>query len=468
MSDIAASVERAAAPSRGRNGMLLLSFMVVACSYVDRSIITILCQPIKEHFQLNDTELGILGGLAFALLYTIAGIPLARLAEAFNRVMIVGVTTAVWSILTALCGLAPSFIVLLLCRFGIGISEAGASPAIQSLIGDYFPPDRRASALAVSTLGGPVGVIAGAALAGMVANAYGWRVAFFVIGIPGVLLALAFVMCVKEPDRGAQDSARVASAAAGKPPSLRYTATYLARSPTFRNMVIGAAIANFALQGIFQFLGPFLLRRYDSIGLREVGFVLSLTSGLCAGLGTLLGGFVTDWAARRDARWRLWVPAGGLLSAGVLYVLAFTRDEFGATVAMLIAPALLGALFLAPLLSVTQNLVGPRMRATAFALMMLVTATVGVACGPVITGWLSDIFAAQSFRAHNLGAYSVVCGTSAIASEVAAACRSASAAGIQPALLLASTLFLPAGLLFLRAARSIRENLQQARAGNIG
>jgi MFS family permease len=441
--------------------VLFLCFLMMASNYIDRSIITILAQPIKEAFALSDMQVGALGGLAFAALYIVAGFPLARLADRHNRVNIISISLAVWSAMTALCGIAQSYLHLLLFRVGVGIGEAGASPAAQSLLCDYFPPSRRASAFSVFSFGGPMGGLFGAIAAGAIAQSYGWRAAFLLVGVPGIALALLFKFTTREPVRGSQDVPSQATADAVTVPSLWAVTRHLFGKSTFVQIAAGAAVANFALQGILQFTAAMFVRRF-AVGLAEAGLVMGLIGGLCGGLGILAGGFGTDWAGKRDARWYLWLPAAGLVLCTPLYVMAFLQSSWRASTAMLMVPAALSYVFIAPMLSVTQNLVGPRMRATAVALLTLVTASVGVALGPIAVGWLSDHLAARNFAHFGIGEFATICrwnGAAPGPDTVRAACRTASAAGVTQAVIASTFLLLWAGLHFLIASRSIRRDL---------
>lgn len=447
--------------TRYTSWVLLLCFLMMASNYIDRSIVVILAQPIKEAFGLSDLQIGALGGLAFAALYVIAGFPLARFADKHNRVTIISISIAVWSAMTALCGIAQSYLHLFLFRIGVGIGEAGASPAAQSVLSDYFPPSKRASAISVFAFGGPVGALFGAMAVGYVAQHYSWRAAFLLVGLPGLALAAIFKMSVREPVRGAQD-APMANIAAdlAVTPSLWSTAKYLFGRPTFVHIAVGAAVANFALQGIFQFTAAYFVRQF-AVSLGEVGMVIGMIGGLCGGLGTLIGGFGSDRAARRDTRWYVWLPAAGLFLSAPLYAFAFLQPTWISGAVMLMFPAVLSYIFIAPLLSVTQNLVGPRMRATAVAVLTMITALVGVAVGPMAVGWLSDQLATATFSSVGLGDFMSVCkaGAPLPTDAVGTACKAASATGVQQAMIAAALLFLWAGLHFLLAGRTIRLDL---------
>jgi len=458
----------ASRPSRAYRGWVLgLVFLMMASNYVDRSIANILAQPIKEEFHLSDLQVGLLGGFAFAMLYMFLGIPIARLAERGNRVTIVSVSIAVWSAMTVLCGLAGNYLQLLAARVGVGVGEAGASPPSQSLIADYFPPEKRASALSIHSLGIPIGTLGGTVLGGLIAEHFGWRAAFLMVGAPGLLLALLFRATVREPPRGGQDSAAVAARiAASEAPGLIAGGAQLFRRPTFLAICIGMALANFGLQGIGIFKAAFVLRRFD-VGLAEVGLVLGVVTGVGAALGTVVGGFLSDRISRRDRRWYAWVPALGLLATAPLYALALSQPTWHSTAVALLLPGLSSLVFVAPTLATVQNLAEPRMRATANALLTLFGASFGLALGPVVAGVLSDIFSSRAFG--DPAAFAAACpggvAPAAAAEAVKAACRAASGVGIQQSSLAFCGFFVLAAGAFLVASRTIRRDLDEVQAG---
>jgi predicted MFS family arabinose efflux permease len=442
-------------------GLLMLMMLSM---YMDRSIVGILAQPIKSEFHISDFQIGLLGGLSFAILYMVMGIPIARIAERHSRVTIIAASLVVWSFLTALSGFAISFIQLLVLRVFIGIGEAGGGAPSQSLIADYFPPERRSTALAFYAIGLPIGGVVGIITGGLVAQAWGWRAAFVVVGIPGLLIALLLKLTVDEPPRGLQDSKAVAAAAASGPiPSLGAVARYLFECRSFRYMVLGSGLSNFATQGIGQFSAAYFIRRFGlSIG--EVGLILGLSGGVAAAVGITLGGLFSDWAARHDQRWYAWLPAASFTIGGPLCALGYLQPTWTAAVVILSIAGALYPISLGPFLGVTQNLVAPRMRATAGALLGLVTSSLGFGLGPVTVGWMSDRFAAQalkgslSFNEACPGGIAHIGATHALKT----ACLSASATGINKAIVITSFVFVLAGLLFLISARTLRNDLELA------
>ncbi len=399
-----------------RRGVL---FTLTACytlNFIDRTIIGIIGQPMKESLGITDAELGLLGGLAFAALYTILGVPLARLAERISRVNIMAVCITLWSAFTALSGVAPNFGVLLAARIGVGIGEAGCSPPAQSLISDYFEPERRASALGVYAFGIPLGAMLGAIFGGLIAQFFSWRAAFLVVGLPGVLVAIALKLMVKEPPRGhsetvAQPALAEALAPAEEPAhaprglvgEIRFEIAELAAvgkrifgTWSFLNMTLGVTLASFAGYGAGQFSSPYFIRAFG-LGIAVVGVVFGLIGGVSAGAGTLVGGFFTDWLSRRSRAWYALVPGFGLAIATPIYILAFTRSDWRVAAATLLLPGLFQYTYLAPTFGVIQNAVDNRRRATATALLYLFLNFIALGGGPPFTGWLIDQFAQFNF-----------------------------------------------------------------------
>ena len=379
-------------------GFLLAAYTL---NFIDRSIVATIGQAIKVDLKLTDTELGLLGGLAFAILYTVLGVPIARLAERWNRVSIISVAIVIWSGFTAACGLAGNFVMLLAMRVGVGIGEAGCSPPSHSLISDYFTPKRRASALAVYSFGIPLGAMIGAIAGGWLAKNFGWRVAFMAVGVPGLILALLIKLYVREPARGASDIGAPPMAA----PKLSLanelreiwavTRTLFGSWPVV-NMVLGITIASFAGYGIGQFSAPYFNRAFG-LDYATVGLIFGLIGGLSAGLGTLAGGFVSDWASRRHARWYGLTPAIGLAIATPIYILAYRELDWRIAAAILLVPGVFHYTYLGPTFGVVQNVVETRRRATATAVMFLFLNIIALGGGPIFTGWIIDRFAQFDF-----------------------------------------------------------------------
>ncbi len=394
-------------------GLLLLAYIF---NFIDRTILSILGPAIRIELGLTSTQIGMLGGLYFALLYTLLGIPIARLAERQSRVNILTVSLVVWSAFTALCGMAGSFVTLALCRFGVGVGEAGCSPPAHSLISDYFPPHRRASALAVYGLGVPLGMMFGAAAGGWLAQTLGWRWAFVVVGLPGILLALAFKLLVREPPRGHADQEM--ALAAGLPveapvPPAPWSIGHEAREigsvvralfgkwPVL-HMALGITLVSFGLYGSGQFAPQYFVAAFG-LDLTTVGLIIGLIGGVGAGIGTLAGGFLADRLARRNAAWYALTPAIGLALCTPLYILAYTQANWQVAAALLLLPGLFQYTYLGPTFGVVQNSVDVRRRATATAVLFLFLNLIALGGGPPFTGWVIDQLAGVRFSHADLG-----------------------------------------------------------------
>jgi len=393
---------------------LVLGLLVAAYTFnfIDRTIIATIGQAIKEDLKITDTQLGLLGGLYFALLYTLLGVPIARLAERYSRVSIISAAIVVWSAFTALCGTAQNFAMLALYRFGVGIGEAGCSPPAHSLISDYYPPKKRASALAVYAFGIPLGAMIGAAAGGWLAETFSWRAAFMIVGAPGILIAIAIKLLVKEPPRGHSEpqprpltpddlTVEVAEPPRGFTLGAEFremgavVKILFGKGPVL-HMVLGLTISSFAGYGIGQFAPPYFLRTFG-LSLTAVGLIIGLVGGLSGGLGTLIGGFLTDRLARRSAAWYALTPAIGLAICAPLYLAAYTVGNWQAAAALLMLPGLFHYTALAPTFAVVQNVVDTRRRATASALMLFFVNLIALGGGPPFTGWVIDNFAQFNF-----------------------------------------------------------------------
>src|SRR5258708_17043654 len=379
-------------------GLLVLAYTF---NFIDRTIIATIGQAIKVDLKLTDTQLGLLGGLSFAVLYTLLGIPIARLAERWNRVSIISLALVVWSGFTVACGLAGGFVQLLAMRVGVGVGEAGCSPPAHSLISDYYEPRRRASALAVYSFGLPLGAMIGAIAGGWLAKNFGWRIAFMAVGVPGLILALLIKLYVREPARGASDigappvAAPTLSLANELKEIWAVTGTLFGSWPVV-NMVLGVTIVSIAGYGIGQFAPPYFNRAFG-LDYATVGLIFGLIGGFSAGLGTLAGGFVSDWASRRHARWYGLTPAIGLAIATPIYVLAYRELDWRIAASILLVPGIFHYTYLGPTFGVVQNVVETRRRATATAVMFLFLHIIALGGGPIFTGWIIDRLAQFDF-----------------------------------------------------------------------
>lgn len=416
MSDTIRAVEpptSAPRPAQGvasgyRSAVLGLLLLAYTFNFIDRTIIATIGQAIKVDLKISDAQLGLLGGLFFALLYTFLGIPIARLAERYSRTWIITISLVIWSGFTAICGAATSFGQLALYRFGVGIGEAGCSPPAHSLISDFYDPKSRTTALSIYSFGIPLGTMFGAVIGGYLAQHYSWRIAFIVVGLPGLILAAVFRLVVKEPVRGGADVVQhpalaedvtLSAPAPERRPFLKdalyevrelasVTKSLLGSWPIL-NMVLGVTIASFGSYGSGQFVPPYFIRTFG-LGLATVGLIVGVVQGFSAGIGTLLGGFLTDFLGKRSKAWYALIPALGLMIATPIYIIAFLQKDWRWLGAILLLPGIFHYTYLGPTFGMVQNAVDVRRRATATALLFFFLNLIALGGGPVFTGWLID------------------------------------------------------------------------------
>ncbi|MBU1378557.1 MAG: MFS transporter [Alphaproteobacteria bacterium] len=438
---------RKALPRHWALGLLLA---ISTCAFIDRSILNTIGQAIKDDLGLTDLQLGLLGGAAFSILYGLLGVPVARLAERRDRVKIIAAAVTIWSLMTALCGFTATFGQLLLARVGVGIGEAGANAPAQAYLADQYPPGRRASVIGVLGLATPIGIVLGGIGGAWLAQHYGWRTAFFAVGLPGLLLAILALATLRDPRPKI-----VAGAASDVPPFGAVLKTLLA-SRAFRHILAAGVITNFIGQAVLAFGHPFFVRAFG-LSYTEAAVIFALMNSVSVAGGFLTGGFLVDHLVKRDVRFYGWTPGLFMWIAMPFYALGFLQTELIPALILLTIPGLFSATYYAPSLAVTQNLVSGRMRATAVSVVVLAFNLIGLLFGPLVAGALSDAFAARAFDAPD---YGVACkGAAALAS---AACQTASAAGVRYALISVSLLFLWSGAHFMLSARHLKRDLDLA------
>ncbi len=455
MSDVAKAGAAAEFSVGYRRWMLFLLVAIYACSFLDRVIINTVAPAIIRDLRLSDLQFGLLGGAAFALFYAAFGLPIAWLAERVHRVSIIAVCIALWSAMTAMSGLTTTYWQLLLFRMGVGIGEGGSSPAAHSLLSDYYPPKQRASALAIYSIGIPIGSLLGAAGGGWIAQTFSWRMAFLVVGLPGLVLALLARLTLREPARGHSEAAAVAA----KAPPMSAVIRRLFATRTFFNIAAGFVLTNLAANGVNSFMSTYLVRSFH-LGLAKAGLYYGLVVGISGMIGILAGGFGADAAGRRDLRWYAWGPALGSLVAMPIYVWAFTRTSAIETVEFFFIGGLLVTTYFAPTLAVVQNLVEPRMRATAAAFIFLLINIFGQGFGPTAMGAVSD------FLSHHVlvpgTAFSLCPAATDAPARLIQACAQPKAAGLQGSILAMTIFYLWGSLHFLAAAKTIRKDVVYA------
>jgi len=379
-----------------RQRLLFILFLVGTSNYLDRNIIGVLLEPIRDEFGASDTMLGLLSGLAFALFYATLGIPVARIADRGDRRLVITVSLAVWSMMTVLCGFAQSFWQLALARVGVGAGEAGAIPPAQSLIADYVPPDGRARALGLFLMSSMAGYVLGLVLGGWIAQNHGWRAAFVAAGLPGLLLAVVTWRSLDEPRRLPQYAVSSVDQE-----SVWSALRALLAKPSFRLLSVAMVLYFLMAYGALVFTVSFLIRIHG-LSVAQAGLWFGIVSGVGAVIGNIGGGWLADRLSRRNIAWLAWLPAIVLLMVMPLYQAAFLTDYLWLTLALL----LLGGIGLTgavpSLFSAVHHVCGSTRRATAIAILFFLSNLIGMGLGPVLTGSLSDGIAAGSDPATGL------------------------------------------------------------------
>jgi len=362
---------------------------VYTFNFLDRQIISILGRDISTELHLTKTQFGLLGGTAFALFYTVCGIPVAYLADRKSRVWIISIASALWSLFTALCGTAQGFLQIMIYRMGVGVGEAGGSPPSYSLISDYFPPKERGVGLALYSLGVPLGSMIGAFAGGRIAAAYNWRVAFYAVGAPGVLLALAMLLLVREPKRGGLDPyLDGATSHEAAPPLMNAIAGFFAQRTLVLTAISSALSAFVGYAGLIW--NPQFLEIVKGMGKVQIADYYALTLGVTGVIGTFGGGWLVDRLSHRDRRWFAWVPALSFLLSIPCFIGMLWAPTWQIAMLFLAGPLLLNSMYLAPALAVVQNAVAPARRTMSGAILLFVLNLVGLGVGPVYVGRIAD------------------------------------------------------------------------------
>lgn len=375
--------------------LLLWTLLIVYIfNFLDRQIVTILAEPIKRDLLLSDTQLGLMTGLAFALFYAILGIPIARYADrpGSNRVGLISVSLVLWSGMTALCGLAQNFSQLLLARVGVGVGEAGCTPAAHSLISDMVPAGRRASAIAFYGLGIPIGGLLGMIIGGFLADTVGWRSAFLAVGLPGLALAAFCWFVLREPRHGKLAAALRATSTAVPQLSAKAALGEVLGSRAFLLLAAAAGLVAFLGYGKTVWTTIFFMRTHG-LSASETGLWAGLVIGGSGVFGTWFGGWLADRFGRADRRHMLTGPAVGMVIAAPILFLAYTLPDWRVALGLLAITTTLNSLYYGPTYALAQQLVKPQARAMATAVMVFAQNLIGLGLGPLFFGMMSDSFA---------------------------------------------------------------------------
>jgi MFS family permease len=433
---VAARPEEFRASEPYRYYVVWFLFVVYVFNFVDRQILTTLIEPIKHEFGLHDWQLGALSGTAFALFYTTFGIPIARWADKGNRVTIIALSLLIWSSATAVTAFVRNFWQLFAARVVVGIGESGCSPPALSLISDYFEPKRRSKALSIYAMGVYGGTFIGLMMGGIVAQMYGWRAAFLIVGIPGVVLALILKTTIREPPRGFSEGG--AHTVKEAPPMMQVVRSLLSKS-SFRHLAFASGLHAFVSYGVSAFYNSYLIRSHG-FTVAEAGVWLAFIVGIGGLLGTYVGGTYADKLTQRhqDSRYMLKVPAISNLISLPFAATAFLIPHTPFVLVCLFLYICFGTMYLAPSISATYRLVTPRERALATALLFLVLNFIGIGIGPILTGFIS----------HTIGNNLLAAGMPA---------AQASAEGLRYALAIIVFTFAWSTIHYYRAMRTLRQ-----------
>ena len=371
----------------GRTYVLALLTLVYTFNHIDRQILVILLEPIKADLNLSDTQLGLLSGLAFAAFYATLGIPIAMWADRGDRRTIISLALAVWSGMTALSGLAQNYWQLLIARMGVGVGEAGGTPPATSIISDLYGPNERATALGIYTTGIGIGILAGFIIGGFVYEAWGWRAAFFIAGVPGLLLALLVRFTLKEPVRGAIE----ARTDAGTAPPLKETLAFIGGQTSFLFLLAGCCLICISANAFLVFTSSHLQRTYG-VGPGDVAIPLGVLIGGVGGIGAVIVGRICDRLSARDLKWRPWTIAICAALALPFAWMFLRAPSIGLAYAWNIVPSFIGLVYASIAYTASQELVGLRMRSFASAFMLFCLTLIGIGGGPTLAGWLSTHF----------------------------------------------------------------------------
>ncbi|MCH2169148.1 MFS transporter [Myxococcota bacterium] len=413
-------------------------FLIAIFNTMDRTVVSVLMQDIKAELALTDFQLGLISGPAFAIVHFLAGIPIARLADRRSRRNIIAVGVFVWSAMTAATGIARDFTQLILTRMGVGIGEAAGSPPSASLMSDYFPPERRARAMSMLTIGSISGLGLGLVLGGVLGENYGWRNALIFLGLPGIVVALIVRFTVREPPRGYSEPG--GGDAQAPPPSISGVIRYLVSIPSFRWIVLAACLSAVTSFGKNLWEPTFLIRTYG-LSPGQTGVTYFLISAVPAAIGAWIGAVLADRFSVKDERYALWLCAGGNVAVypSLLGFLLWPAEDmlFGVPVAFYfsVLASLAGGFFSPVTIAMAQNIARPSMRALTHALWSMMFNLVGMGLGPMLVGALS------SHWETTLGLDS-----------------------LRYALVVVSLAILPSAGCFLMSARTLREDLAAARA----
>ena len=465
-----------------RNYILGILLTVYIFNFIDRTIINILTEPIKESFGVEDWQMGLLGGPAFAILYTFVGIPIARFSEKHHRVWIIAGSVFLWSLMTVLCGFAFSFIALFIFRIGVSIGEAGCSPPANSLIADYFVPAERSTAVSVYALGIPLGGMVAYVFGGYIVgnldgpivgalleswnwtwavnaldwqNIEGWRIAFVIVGVPGIVVAAIVKLTIAEPPRGYTDPAEMQNR---EQVGFREVLRILSQKPSYWHVTLGVTIASFVNYGVGQFFVSFLIRTHE-MSIFDASVKIAMALALMAAIGTYMSGYLADKYAKRFPKALALIPMFALIGVIPLHVTGYLAESLWLAVPLMMVGQMLLYTYLCPLYAVPSGVVDSRMRATAVAVTLFIVNLLGYGLGPPLIGGLSTILNATFLSGLDPALTLEACKASNLTVAAQSACDSANADGLRWSMVLFKCLYLWAIFHFYMASRTIQRDM---------
>jgi len=465
-----------------RNYILGILLTVYIFNFIDRTIINILTEPIKESFGVEDWQMGLLGGPAFAILYTFVGIPIARFSEKHHRVWIIAGSVFLWSLMTVLCGFATSFIALFIFRIGVSIGEAGCSPPANSLIADYFVPAERSTAVSVYALGIPLGGMVAYVFGGYIVgsldgpiigallaswnwtwavnaldwqNIEGWRVAFAVVGVPGLIVAAIVKLTIAEPPRGYTDPVEMQNR---EQVGFREVLRILSQKPAYWHVTMGVTIASFVNYGVGQFFVSFLIRTHE-LSIFDASVKIAMALAVMAAIGTYMSGYLADRYAKRFPKALALIPMFALIGVIPMHVTGYLAESLWLAVPLMMVGQMLLYTYLCPLYAVPGGVVDSRMRATAVAVTLFIVNLLGYGLGPPLIGGLSTILNATFLSGLDPALTLEACKASNLTAAAQGACDSANADGLRWSMVLFKCLYLWAIFHFYMASRTIQRDM---------
>ncbi|MEC8834532.1 MAG: MFS transporter [Pseudomonadota bacterium] len=386
ISDKVSHMTRGTEPQRERRYVLAVLVLVFASSHVDRQIMGILGQPIKESLALTDTQLGLMTGLMFALFYATLGMPMAMWADRGNRRNIIALSISLWSAATAICGAASTYVQLLIARIFVGVGEAGSNPPSHSIIADLYEPEVRTTAMAIFATGVNFGILIGFLLGGWVNEWIGWRWAFVIAGLPGLILGLIVRFTVREPIRGQSDP----GAMVNRPPRFPVVIRTMMQKPVVLHFVLGSALASFVGYAVVLWVPVYFVRIHE-VGTGIAGTWLALLIGGGGALGTFLGGYFADrLSTRLGPSWRSWIIAIAIIAALPFSLLTYFSDTAFQGFVAFVIPSILGGVFIGPTFAMVQSRMPIEMRSVAASINLFVGNIIGLGVGPYAVGAISD------------------------------------------------------------------------------